>query len=173
MKAENMVKGILILAIIVFTSCTHIEKADKSIETKTSQASEMKMDARVKNALAFINGYVKNADKMKQSADVTDWVNSNNLSTKRFKKELKRVMDEAFKAEPGLGLEADPLLDAQDYPDKGFELETINEKTNYFTVRGIDQPGFKLTMKIINENGKWLVDGCGMINIPEGKRAER
>jgi hypothetical protein len=36
-----------------------------------------------------------------------------------------------------------------------------------------DWTEFKLTMKVIEENGNWLVDGCGIVNIPQDKRAER
>ncbi len=173
MKMKNMLKIIVILTVFVFSSCGRSENTDRSSETKAPQVSGVKTEARVKNALAFINGYVENADKMEKAAGITDWVNSNNLSTKRFKKELKRLMDEAYRKGPESGIDADPIFDAQDYPDRGFKLESFDEKTNYMTVSGINWPEFKLTMKIINENGKWLVDGCGMINIPEDKRAKR
>lgn len=171
-KMKNIKQIILVLIIVVFTSCSHGGNTNKSFEAKSSQVSGMKSETGVKNALAFINGYVENANKLKQSVDTVDWVKSNNLSTKGFKKELKRLMDKAGK-DPDSGLDADPVFDAQDFPDKGFELESFDEKTDYMTVRGIDWPEFKLTMKILFENGNWLVDGCGMINIPKNKRAER
>jgi len=72
-----------------------------------------------------------------------------------------------------MGLGADPIFDAQDYPSKGFELESIDETTNYLTMKGKDWSEFKLTMKVVEENGKWLVDGCGIVNIPKDKRAAR
>jgi hypothetical protein len=86
---------------------------------------------------------------------------------------LKKIIEDAYEKEPEVGLDFDPILDAQDYPDKGFELESLDEKTNYLTVRGKDWADFKLTIKIIEENGNWLVDGCGIINIPTDKRAKR
>lgn len=173
MKMKVILKIIPLFSLILLISCGQCGNTNKPSDTGTSQISEMKTGARVKNALSFINGYVENANKMKQSMDIVDWVNSNNLSTKGFKKELKRLIDEAYKQNPDLGLDADPVFDAQDYPDKGFDIESFDEKTNYLTVRGIDRPGFKLMIKIVNENGNWLVDGCGMINIPENKRAKR
>ena len=109
--------------------------------------------------------------KMKAAINITDWVNSNNLATKGFKTELKRILDDAYKKEPEVGLDFDPILNAQDWPDKGFELASFDERTNYLTVSGKDWPDFKLTMKITEENGNWLVDGCGIINIPTEKRA--
>ncbi|MBK6833593.1 MAG: hypothetical protein IPG89_04680 [Bacteroidetes bacterium] len=72
-----------------------------------------------------------------------------------------------------MGLGADPIVDAQDYPSKGFELESIDEQTNFLIVKGKDMPEFKLTIKVVEENGNWLVDGCGIVNIPKDKRAAR
>lgn len=161
------------LTIIFFISCAQREKENKDVLSETSQVTTPQKINKVDNALKFINGYVENSNKMNNRVDIIDWVNSNKLSTKSFKSELKKIIDDAYKAEPEVGLDFDPILDAQDNPDKGFELETFDEKTNYLTVRGTDSKEFRLTMKIIKENGNWLVDGCGIVNIPQEKRAER
>jgi hypothetical protein len=167
-----MLRRISILTIIILISCGRKEKDNNVLSTETQQQTVSQKADKVDNALNFINSYVENFNKADRVV-VTDWVNSNNLTTKDFKTELKNILDEAYKKEPEIGLDFDPILDAQDYPDKGFELESFDEKTNYLTVRGIDWLDFKLTMKIIEENGNWLVDGCGIINIPDGKRAKR
>ena len=157
---------------------TPTERIDSSIQKVDSSkivpySATISQNTRHVNALKFINGYVENCNKMKQSVGIIDWVNSNGLSTNGFRTELKRIIDDAYKAEPEVGLDFDPILDAQDFPDKGFEFESVDETTNYLTVRGKDWPDFKLTIKIIEENEKWLVDGCGIINIPTDKRAKR
>ena len=82
-------------------------------------------------------------------------------------------MEEAYKIEPDLGLDVDPIFDAQDYPDKGFDLESFDRKTNFVVVKGKDWADFKLTLKMVLENENWLVDGCGIINIPKDKRIAR
>jgi hypothetical protein len=110
---------------------------------------------------------------MKQAVGIIDWVNSNKLTTSEFKLELKRIIDEAYKNDPELGIEADPIFDAQDNPYEGFVLESFDDKSNYLIVKGVDWPDFKLTMKIKNVNGVWLVDGCGMVNIPNEKRVNK
>ena len=110
---------------------------------------------------------------MKESIGVVEWVNSNKLTTNTFRTELKRILDEAYKLEPEIGLDADPIFDAQDFPEKGFELESFDSKTNYIVVKGKNRPDFKLTIKMVMENNDWLVDGCGMINIPNDKRIAR
>ena len=175
-----MVRQIFFLTTLLLTSCGHntktddknIVKAANDTSTQLLQPTTFKANI-VDNALIFINDYVDNCNKMNQRIDDVEWVNSNNLATKSFKSELKRILDDAYEKEPEVGLDFDPILDAQDYPDKGFELESFDERTNYLTVKGKDWPEFKLTMKMIEENGTWLVDGCGIINILKNKEAER
>lgn len=170
---KNMINGLLILTIIVFASCGRGDNSADNSDAKTQQNPGLQSDTRIKNAMTFINGYVENANKLNKSIDDAVWVSSNMLSTKSFKKEMKRLIKEGLKENPELGLEADPVFDAQDYPHKGFEPESFDENTGYLTVRGIGWPDFRLTMKIVNEQGIWLVEGCGMINVPEDKRAAR
>ncbi|MES2654281.1 MAG: hypothetical protein V4620_01760 [Bacteroidota bacterium] len=168
-----MLKQISIFTLVFVTSCVHSDKTNTTYNTQTTQETISEKENKVKNALAFINAYVENANKMNKAMGIMEWANSNSLTTKSFKAELKRIMEEAYKQDPELGLGADPIFDAQDNPDKGFELETFDENTNYLTVKGKEWPAFKLTMKMAEENGNWLVDGCGIINIPAGKKAKR
>lgn len=144
---------------------------DQSLQTPESKMNTV--NTSVANALEFINSYVENCNKMKDAVGIIDWVNSNNLTTKVFKAELKKIIDDAYMQDPELGLEVDPIFDAQGNPRKGFEVESFDEISNYLTVRGKDCADFKLTMKIKKENGNWLVDGCGMVNITNDKRANR
>lgn len=117
-------------------------------------------------ALIFINSYIDNCNKMKESIDIIEWVDSNTLTTKRFKTEVKTMVEEAFKIEPEIGLGFDPILDGNGYPDEGFELESFDSKTNFIVVKGKNWADFKLTIKVVVDNNKWLVDGCGIVNIP-------
>ena len=168
-----MLRLMFILTIILLISCGQREKENKDLLTDTREQTVSQKVDKIDNGLKFINDYVENSNKMTDKVDIIDWVNSNNLSTNNFKTELKKIIEDAYEKEPEVGLDFDPILDAQDYPDKGFELESLDEKTNYLTVRGKDWADFKLTIKIIEENGNWLVDGCGIINIPTDKRAKR
>jgi hypothetical protein len=159
------------ISLLLLTSCGDSTKTNpESTNTETTVTAK---DATFENALTFINGYVDNCNKIQEAIGAIDWVNSNALATASFKTELKKMMDEATEKDPEMGLGADPLFDAQDYPEKGFELESFDEKTNYLTVKGKEWPDFKLTMKVIEENGNWLIDGCGMVNIPSDKKAKR
>jgi hypothetical protein len=124
-------------------------------------------------ALAFINAYVTNCNKEPDALQVGEWVKSNKLATAGFKAALEKTLAEAYAEDPELGLDADPLFDAQDYPDKGFELASFDSKTNYVVVKGKDWPDFKLTLKMAAVGTHWLVDGCGIINVPAAKRMSR
>jgi len=143
--------------------------AEISTETKNDESSTTPFGI----ALTFINSYIDNCNKMKESIGIIEWVNSNNLATNRFKTEVKTMIEEAFKIEPELGLGFDPIFDAQDYPDEGFELESFDSETNYVVVKGKNWADFKLTIKMVLENNKWLVDGCGIVNVPNDKRSTR
>ncbi|MEP5339237.1 MAG: hypothetical protein ABJL44_16135 [Algibacter sp.] len=191
----------LILLILIAFSCN--DKKVKSSLTESKEQVELKTDHKkeaeindIKNeekiddtkdtiivtdsisieffALKFINGYVEDCNKMKESLGITPWVNSNNYSTTNFKNKLETLIDKADKENPGYGLGFDPIFDAQDYPDDGFELNEIDSISNYLTVRGKKNwKGFEITMKIKKVKNQWLVDGCGVVNIPKEKQSIR
>jgi len=164
---------IFILTIILIVSCGQNTDKKKTKEISSTESKIQKDHKPVDKAVEFINSYVDNCNKMKESIGVVEWVNSNSMTTIRFKTELKTVMEEAYKIEPELGLNADPIFDAQDYPEKGFEFDSFDSKTNFVVVKGKDWEDFKLTLKMVLENDNWLVDGCGIINIPINKRITR
>ncbi len=161
------------MTIILSASCGQNADTKKTIEVSSTESKKRKDDIPADIAVKFINSYVDNCNKMKESIGFVEWVNSNSMTTNRFKTELKKIMEEAYKMEPELGLDADPIFDAQDYPEKGFELESFDSKTNYVVVKGKDWTDFKLTLRMVLENDNWLVDGCGIINIPNDERIIR
>ncbi|MEY3238477.1 MAG: hypothetical protein RI883_2578 [Bacteroidota bacterium] len=172
----NKMKSALIVSasLFLFASCGNTEKtAAISPDTESKELPATQKADKVSNALAFINDYVANSNNMANAKNIIDWANSNQLSSEAFKTALKEIIDAAFKEDAEMGLDSDPIYDAQDYPEKGFELASFDEKTNYLIVKGIGWFDFKITMKVVEENGKWLVDGCGIVNIPEEKRMER
>lgn len=174
-----MKQVILIITLFLLVSCgqgndkgTANTSTDSGKESKTvTDTSEDKMPIEV--ALSFINSYIEDCNKTNKSLGYLKFVNSNSLTTNNFKTELKKVVDEANKADPEMGLDFDPLIDAQDFPDKGFELETFDRQTNFIVVKGKNWADFKVTIKVVLENNNWLVDGCGIINIPREKQSKR
>ncbi len=172
-KETKLMKFISILTIIFFVSCGQSQDSKIAPQKSIVKSAKVEQEKLLKNALTFINSYVDNCNRMKESIGVVEWTNSNKLTTQNFKTELKRIMEEAYKLEPEIGLDADPIFDAQDYPDKGFELDSFDDKTNYVVVKGKNWPNFKLTIKMTTYNNDWLVDGCGIVNIPNDNRIAR
>lgn len=120
-------------------------------------------------ALDFINTYIESAAQM----EMIEFVNNSTLVTNKFKQELENFIQLAWKENPGIGLTADPLIDAQDFPPQGFELHEFDSQSGYLIVKGVDWEEFKVAMRVVHEEGSWLVDGCGIVNIPTNRQIER
>jgi hypothetical protein len=166
-----ILKRTLFLTVSLFALCGNDGKPDDRASVAHLHSSST--NTKAENALAFINSYVDNCNSRKQAVDIVTWANSSQLATRSFKTALKQMIDEAYKTEPEVGLDFDPILDAQDWPEEGFEIESIDDITNYLILRGKNWQEFKVTIKMIKENENWLVDGCGIVNIPKEKRAQR
>ena len=124
-------------------------------------------------ALNFINDYTKFCTKTDQRSSEAEWIKQNSLLTDNFKNRYRGLMDSAQKKDPELGLGSDPIFDAQDFPEKGFSIVKVDTLSGYVTVAGNDWKEFELVLKVEQEHDKWLVDGAGVINIPDDKRAKR
>lgn len=119
--------------------------------------------------LKFINDYINNIGGL----GMVQWIDKNPKTTQKFKSDLKKMVDDGEKEAPGYGLGFDPVLDAQDYPDKGFLLKSVDTFSGYLTVFGKDWTDFELTIKLLKIDNEWMIDGCGIINIPINKQASR
>lgn len=173
MQKEESNKSVFFVLLLVVASCGQ-NTDPKTVTGKPPIPPAVLESAKASDkAVAFLNAYVANCNKEKGGIGMAEWVDSSKLTTVRFKTELKKLLAEAYQADPELGLDADPLFDAQDYPGQGFELDSFDSQTNYVVVKGKNWPDFKLTMKMAAENNRWLVDGCGIINIPPAKRIAR
>lgn len=169
----------LILLILIGFSCNNkkvkvdLKKSKKQVEIKTEKIKDSNYALIGNVALNFINSYVENCNKMKDQIGIIEWVNKQENVTENLKTELKRIITEAEKIDPELGLGFDPIFDAQDYPDNGFELNKSDNKSGIITVNGKDWKDFKINIKMIMENEHWLVNGIGVINMAENERIER
>ena len=90
---------------------------------KVNIKKESKIDTQV--ALKFINDYCEFCNqqlKKNKSILSTDvWIAKNNLLSISFKKSYKGLVDAAKKEDPELGLDFDPIFDAQDFPERGIK----------------------------------------------------
>jgi len=151
-------------------SCIPVNKANPKTSTAISE-KQVTPDFNV--ALNFINDYTKFCTKTDQRSTEAEWIKQNSLLTDNFKNRYRDLMDSAQKKDPELGLGSDPIFDAQDFPEKGFSIAKVDTLSGYVTVAGNDWKDFELVLKVEQENNKWLVDGAGVINIPDDKRAKR
>ena len=158
---------IFITAILLFWSCGQDSNSNRDNKQMFADNIEQNQIIPEEIALNFVNSYVDNCNKMKGAIGILEWVELNKMVTKSFKDEVKRMIDEAYNKDSEIGLDYDPIFNAQDYPEKGFEIESFDRENNYLILRGIDWPKFKLLIKISRENNTWLIDGCGSININE------
>ena len=161
---------IIALLLVVLLSCNSENKATPETSTDVSEKQNTP-DFNV--ALNFINDYTKFCTKTDQRSTEAEWIKQNSLLTDNFKNRYRGLLDSAQKKDPELGLDFDPIFDAQDFPEKGFSIAKIDTLSGYVTVAGNDWKDFELVLKVEQENNKWLVDGAGVINIPDDKRAKR
>ncbi|WP_343632968.1 hypothetical protein [Fluviicola sp.] len=134
-----------------------------SIETKKENtARESEVDRKI--ALEVLNDYVASCNALE---DPEKWVSTNPLLTADFKSAYQKMIKDAREEDPELGLGFDPIFNAQDYPDKGFTIASGKSSDDSVVVlEGIDM---KMTVKVRLKavNGKWLVDGAGVIRMDD------
>ena len=102
-----------------------------------------------------------------------EWISEQQNVTENFKIELKRIITQTEKVEPELGLGFDPIFDAQDYPDNGFETENFNKQSELVTVKAKNWSDYKLNIKMERKNEQWFVNGIGIINMSEKERIKK
>jgi len=156
---------ILILGLSIFNSNAINTNDDFRI---LELSEEIEPDYQV--AVKFMNEYVDFLNNQNFEIELIQWINNRQDVSNEFKAELKRIILEAEKKDPELGLGFDPILDGHDYPEK-FEIE--KKDSEFIILKGVDWAEFKLTLKLKNIGNKWLIDGSGIINIPKQKRINR
>src|SRR5690606_41748120 len=93
---------ILILTILLIFSCNKnaTKENDKNKNPKTeinSQLSKEKItdNSPVDTTLKFINSYITDCNKLKESVGYSNFVKSSKLTSNSFKTELQKIVDEA------------------------------------------------------------------------------
>jgi hypothetical protein len=152
-----------VVAVVTVDSLTTNSEEPQQIEPEVEFNPEV--------AANFINSYIENIDKRSERIEIRKWTQASELVTDNFKSQLDSMITYAFEREPEYGLGFDPIIDAQDYPDGGFQLLNFDESTGLATVNGIEGPSFHIPVMLVSIGGRTLVDGCGAINIPKELRA--
>ncbi|MBK7129628.1 MAG: hypothetical protein IPM74_06010 [Crocinitomicaceae bacterium] len=153
------------LLVIVLSACqtnSNTEQTEQEIlVTEEKTTCENMTDA----ALNFMNDYVDYCLNPQPETGLTAWIDQRKDVTTHFKDELNTILREAIENDPEMGLGFDPLLNAQDCPEKGFELFSCDSTSKLVEVSGIDYPEFKVNISLLQENNIWKIEGCGVVNI--------
>ena len=109
--------------------------------------------------------FISKPSKGDSDARLIAWVNASPYTSPGFKTVLKKTVVAARKKDPELGLDADPILDGQDNPEKGYRAKTIHVAQDKASVamEGIDADSFHISVEMINIKGVWLINGIGNI----------
>lgn len=149
-----------IILLLLITSCR------ESSNSKTENAKSLpNRDYGV--ALKFINDY--NKEFLNPQSEGLNWLSKNKTITQNLIDRYKQMSDSAEIADPELGLDFDPIVNAQDSDEHGFEIKEIDSLQGYVTVCGKSAPNFEIVLRVIEKNGVTLVDGSGVINIPKSR----
>ncbi|MFT4073102.1 MAG: DUF3828 domain-containing protein [Dysgonamonadaceae bacterium] len=170
-----MTKKLLFIVLIGLSAYPVLSQGSEQTSTTTSQKNPQKAKREITQAdalavaLKFINGYVAACNA---STNETEWIKNNSACTPAFKHKLSELIDKAFEEDPEYGLGFDPILNAQDYPEEGFEVDRYDLQAGYAVVRGkAEWKAMRITVKLIRKDGKWYIDGCGIINIPKNRQS--
>lgn len=137
-------------------------------ERRKVESSKEEYNTQV--AIEFLNSYGESLMSAESSYSILTWAKATPYATKEFKTKLDKMITQGFRDDPVVGLGFDPIFDGQDSPVDGFDIVEFDGKTGYLTMKGSDEwDMYRVTMRLVNQNGKTLVDGCGVVNIPEDK----
>lgn len=170
---------ILCLAIILYSCQSKTEKTSEVPMTRLEPAftdNTLEKDKNLKNldpevAVNFLNSYIKSS--IDGEIGILEFTESNPNATEDLKSELERMLNKALEKDPIVGLGFDPFFDAQDFPME-VALADFDKESGYLQLKGLkDWEEYRVTMRLINNNGRTMVDGCGVVNIPKTKQAAR
>ena len=161
-----------LIGCFILTSCTNINTTSNSSKEQPKVENKITTDNEdIDIALQFIKEYIDFTNPTNNSNLTTDeWIEKNQVLTANFKKEYKLLLKKALEDNPELGLEFDPILDAQDFPDDAYTKANSIAYNGYIKMFSKTMKDYYILVKIIDQNGVKMIDGCGAINIPEKER---
>ncbi|KAA5534717.1 hypothetical protein F0919_08875 [Taibaiella lutea] len=139
-----------------------IFNSDAEWENFMNDKDDLTSEQNQRHLMQFLNGYIKLCNQNKNLKETMNWVLASTDVTDGFKSAYQQFYRE--NPEPDF----DPVLSAQDCPEK-IELQSIGLRDYYFTFTISENKEDLLVTKVKRAGDIWLVDGCGVINIPEEK----
>lgn len=147
----NLLKPLFLAALAVFALSFPAQAASPESDVKKV------VETFYRDYLRFIS----KPPKGEFDPQLIRWVNASPYTSPGFKKILAKTVMDAHKSNPEIGLDADPILAAQDHPEKGYRAKSIHVDKNKAAVgmEGIGSAGFHISVELINIKGQWLIDG--------------
>ena len=148
-------KKIFCLAIVlaVFVNVNTFSATRKSNSSKKNSSSQINSEA-AQVALKFITEYSSMTDN-------TEYMRNTKLITEKLRSEYFQIFADAYLDDDIV--DVDSIIDGQDAPSK-YKVISYNSKTGLVVVQGIDWKK-QIKLKVKKINGKWLVDGSGVLNM--------
>ena len=125
----------------------------KSSSSKKNSSSQINSEA-AQVALKFITEYSSMTDN-------TEYMRNTKLITEKLRSEYFQIFADAYLNDDIV--DADSIIAGQDAPSK-YKVISYNSKTGLVVVQGIDWKK-QIKLKVKKINGKWLVDGSGVLNM--------
>jgi hypothetical protein len=118
----------------------------------------------------YYRDFLKKDRKGGGDAQLIKWVDASPYVSPRFKKAVAKALTDARKKDRELGLESDPIIAGQDYPEKGYQAANVKvtQDRATATAKGIEAKGFDISLGLVNSGGHWLIDRIADIP-PAGK----
>jgi hypothetical protein len=129
--------------------------------------------AKAEFANSFMKEYKTYCDKEGDKETALQWVQRNTKVTDNFRKAYNKMVLDALKEDPEIGLGFDPVWDGQDYPQKDLVILRCDDNSDYVMFKGVDLDTYRVVLKVIKTGKGWLVDGAGVVNIHKDKQAPR
>lgn len=103
------------------------------------------------------------------------FVKSKPYFSKGFEQALDKLIRDALKQDPELGLDYDPIVVGQDLPEKGFRTTdvTLKDDTAVASVERVGMKSKHLKVRLVKQQGAWLIDGIDTLNAAPEKPARR
>ena len=148
-------KKIFCLAIVlaIFVNVNTFSATRKSNSSKKNSSSQINSEA-AQVALKFITEYSSMTDN-------TEYMRNTKLITEKLRSEYFQIFADAYLDDDIV--DVDSIIDGQDAPSK-YKIISYNSKTGLVVVQGIDWKK-QIKLKVKKINGKWLVDGSGVLNM--------
>lgn len=169
-----------LIAMALLVSCVPATKPESqeqvqndSVETVTTNTATTEAEIPdFEIGLQFVEEYIKYISTSQDLVKIDEWLQGHPLLTQNFKDTYKKIVEEANRKDPEMGLNYDPIIKGQDFPETGFFIEEKNAESGYLTIKSSEDKYFDVKIKLVSENGKWLVDGAGVVNITEKAQVE-